>query len=85
MPKHFSKEAFANLEAKMNAEKNQPESSDEDSLPEINEEQICSICLTEVLWEYFRLACGHCFHRKCILRWKKIKPQCPYCRYEEIN
>ena len=48
MPKHFSKEAFASLEAKMNAEKNQPESSDEDSLPEINEEQICSICLEEV-------------------------------------
>ena len=85
MQKYFSKEALANLEARLNAKKKQPESSDEDSLPEINEEQICSICLTEVLWEYFRLACGHCFHRKCILRWKKIKPQCPYCRYEEIK
>ena len=80
MPKYFSKEAFANCEARMNAKKKQPESSDEDSLPEINEEQICSICLSEVLWEYLRLQCGHYFHRKCILRWKKIKSQCPYCR-----
>ena len=85
MPKYFSKEAFAHCEARMNAKKNQPESSDEDSLPEINEEQICSICLSEVLWEYLRLQCGHYFHRKCILRWKKIKSQCPYCRLTFIK
>ena len=42
MPR-FTKEAFARLEAKM-TKKNDDVSSDEDSLPEINKIEICSIC-----------------------------------------
>ena len=80
MPKRFTKEAFAKLEAQITKKKQKDESSDEDSLPEINEEIICSICLEEVLTEYLRLPCRHCFHRRCIIEWKRKKPQCPNCR-----
>ena len=45
MPKHFTKEAFARLYAQMIEKNNHDTSSDEDSLPEINETTICSICL----------------------------------------
>ena len=83
MPKMFTKAAFARLEAQMTKKEHQGESSDEDSLPEVNEEIICSICLEEVLTEYLRLPCRHCFHRSCIIEWKTKKPQCPNCRLEE--
>ena len=78
MPR-FTKEAFARLEAKM-TQKNDDVSSDEDSLPEINKIEICSICLNEIVTDYMRLPCGHVYHTSCIMRWKKIKQQCPYCR-----
>ena len=80
MSKHFTKNAFRRLETKMNKKKTQDENSDNDSLPEINQEIICSICLEEVLTEYLWLPCGHCFHRGCIVEWKKKKPKCPNCR-----
>ena len=80
MTKHFTKDAFVRLEAQMNKKKTKDESSDTDSLPEINQEIICSICLEEVLTEYLWLSCGHCFHRRCIVNWKKKKQNCPNCR-----
>ena len=80
MTKHFTKDAFVRLEAQMNEKKRKDESSDTDSLPEINQEIICSICLEEVLTEYLWLSCGHCFHRRCIVNWKKKKQNCPNCR-----
>ena len=80
MPKHFTKEAFARLYAQMIEKNGQDTSSDEESLPEINEMTICSICLNENVTDYMRLPCGHTFHTSCIIRWKKIKKQCPYCR-----
>lgn len=78
--KRFTKEAFARFEGQINQRKKDDKSSDEDSLPEINEEIMCSICLEEVLTDYVRLPCGHSFHRSCIIKWKKKKPQCPNCR-----
>ena len=78
--KRFTKEAFARLYAQTTEQSNQDTSSDEDSLPEINEITICSICLKENVADYMRLPCGHVYHTSCIMRWKKIKKQCPYCR-----
>ena len=83
MPR-FNKEAFAKLESQM-TKKNDDVSSDEDSLPEINKIEICSICLNEIVTDYMRLPCGHVYHTSCIMRWKKIKQQCPYCRLDHHN
>lgn len=43
---------------------------------------VCSICLGQLDNSQFKykLPCGHTFHRDCIDRWLKIKPNCPYCR-----
>ena len=43
---------------------------------------VCSICLGQLENSQFKykLPCGHTFHRDCIDRWLKIKPNCPYCR-----
>ncbi len=37
----------------------------------------CSICLEQ---GDYQLACGHVFHKKCIVRWKKTNRTCPMCR-----
>ena len=80
MSKRFTRAAFARLEANMSKKQGQDDSSDAESLPEVNEEIICSICLEEVLTDYYWLPCRHCFHRSCIMDWKFKKPQCPNCR-----
>ena len=43
---------------------------------------VCSICLGQLENSQFKykLPCGHTFHRDCIDRWLKVKPNCPYCR-----
>ena len=80
MPKHFTKDAFQRLETKMNKKKPPDDNSENESLPEINQEIFCTICQEEVLTGSVWLPCGHCFHIKCIVEWKKKKPKCPNCR-----
>ena len=41
----------------------------------------CSICLEEVgEKETTWLPCAHGFHKSCIEKWLKVKPECPVCR-----
>lgn len=49
----------------------------------------CSICLGEetgggegCAWAWTERACGHAFHRKCIMRWGRQRA-CPLCRATE--
>ena len=45
-----------------------------------NTEQ-CSICLNNLEGACKTLPCGHVFHRRCILQWKRTGHHtCPYCR-----
>lgn len=39
----------------------------------------CAICL-QYDSDYQLNACGHMFHRHCILTWKKKSKTCPLCR-----
>ncbi|MES1918644.1 hypothetical protein MHBO_000583 [Bonamia ostreae] len=53
-------------------------------------EESCSVCLNDYSSKRppYMLACGHIFHRECILRWAITnKPTCPYCRkiYEKFE
>jgi hypothetical protein len=49
----------------------------------------CSICLGKINnkdGSFFRTACNHRFHHKCIIKWLVNNSTCPYCReniYEE--
>ena len=42
----------------------------------------CSVCLAQMSGgqEVAPLACGHTFHRPCIVRWFARSCRCPYCR-----
>lgn len=40
---------------------------------------ICLICYEPLLTSIKTLKCNHQFHKKCIKKWSKIKPTCPYC------
>ena len=42
----------------------------------------CSVCLAQMSCgqKVAALACGHTFHRPCILRWFARSRRCPYCR-----
>jgi hypothetical protein len=44
----------------------------------------CSVCLDEITQATgsATMACGHCFHIKCIGRWLNNNETCPYCRHE---
>lgn len=45
-----------------------------------NTEQ-CSICLNNLEGACKTLPCGHVYHRRCILQWKRTGHHtCPYCR-----
>jgi len=54
--------------------------------PEVaRQQQPCPICLEPVGARAWReLACGHCFHEGCILRWVQSAhhPHCPLCRFD---
>ena len=65
---------------KMAAENTYSRSDDTDSLPDINKEEFCAICLDEILTDGLKLMCGHKFHRDCILEWAKKNNNCPICR-----
>lgn len=45
----------------------------EDSAPE------CAICMAPAV-KARRLPCGHCYHKKCLVRWLGRSPTCPTCR-----
>lgn len=47
----------------------------DDDLEEIDTQ--CSICFEQ---GDYQLSCGHVFHKKCILEWKKRQHSCPLCR-----
>ena len=38
----------------------------------------CVICLDT--GHLIELDCGHRFHRRCILAWARVNPECPMCR-----
>jgi hypothetical protein len=40
----------------------------------------CAICLETNRERGIKLSCGHTFHEKCILDWRRINPVCPLCR-----
>lgn len=41
----------------------------------------CSICLGKIKEKsYFKTACNHVFHHKCIMKWLVNKSTCPCCR-----
>ena len=54
--------------------------SDTESLPDINEDEMCSICLESVLTDYRRTVCRHVFHTTCITQWRENSRLCPNCR-----
>ena len=64
-------ERWDNFMKRMAAENTYTKSDDTDSLPDINEEEFCAICLDEILTDWLKLMCGHKFHRNCILEWTK--------------
>lgn len=43
-------------------------------------EKDCSICLDEILNDFFITDCGHHFHKKCITKWYNTSQECPLCR-----
>mmetsp|Transcript_35811 Transcript_35811/g.76369 ORF Transcript_35811/g.76369 Transcript_35811/m.76369 type:complete len:312 (-) Transcript_35811:63-998(-) len=52
---------------------------------EVGLDSTCSICFDPVCSRAWReLACGHCFHEGCILRWVQsaAHPHCPLCRFD---
>lgn len=46
------------------------------------EDKECAICREEINEGSFTTACGHTFHRNCLIRWKNINidATCPLCR-----
>jgi hypothetical protein len=49
----------------------------EESKPEGN---LCSICFEELFEDQKMTPCNHSFHLLCILKWLKLKGECPLCR-----
>jgi hypothetical protein len=48
---------------------------------ERTDDEQCSICLNKLEGACKTLPCGHVFHRRCILQWKRTGHHtCPYCR-----
>ena len=69
---------MAKMSAKYRRERR--DDGDGDSLPDIEGDDICTICLAELIFDKKRLQCGHKFHRDCILEWAKNHNNCPMCR-----
>lgn len=38
---------------------------------------LCPVCLDHK--KLSQLPCGHQIHRKCMIKWQKVKPICPIC------
>lgn len=43
-------------------------------------DQICTICLCELLNCRQLASCGHLFHYRCMFQWMQTKLECPVCR-----
>lgn len=41
---------------------------------------LCSICLQKIENKVFVDQCLHMFCKKCLLKWVKVKPECPLCK-----
>jgi hypothetical protein len=46
----------------------------------IKDQTKCAVCLDELKSMKRTMKCGHKFHIKCILPWKKSNTTCPLCR-----
>lgn len=44
--------------------------------------ELCAVCRGEMKTVASEMACGHIFHRHCIIEWFQTKNQCPMCRKE---
>lgn len=44
--------------------------------------EVCTICSQELESPAASLACGHSFHRRCILTWTWDNVTCPNCRQD---
>jgi len=61
----------------------------------INNEEICSICISEEEKSDYKTICKHNFHKNCLEKWLKVSSKrnnysCPNCRqviisYEKIQ
>lgn len=47
---------------------------------ELEDDQICAICLDGLPSGITLGSCKHSFHRECLLRWIETSQTCPYCR-----
>lgn len=43
-------------------------------------DDICPICLEDIIHSFKKMICSHKFHNNCILEWKKYNSSCPICR-----
>ena len=51
----------------------------------INETEVCSICLEPFdssTINFYVLKCGHKYHQHCWKDWSKVKESCPVCRFD---
>lgn len=46
----------------------------------IKEEDICPICMDEIIDEKYITNCNHVFHKKCLKEWESHNLSCPLCR-----
>ena len=55
-------------------------------LPELNMQNTCTICLTEIGQRNITtLPCGHSFHYNCINIWNRDHNTCPFCRSQILE
>ncbi len=53
-----------------------------DEVSLLNENPMCSICLTDITINKKELSCKHKYHKNCINKWLENKSTCPICRKE---
>lgn len=49
-------------------------------LTKTSPEEVCIICMSELLNCRKLVQCGHLFHTKCLFLWLQNKSECPTCR-----
>lgn len=48
--------------------------------PIVENDQNCSICLSEMIDDIIKIKCNHKFHDRCLDKWIENKNECPICR-----